>query len=541
MPEITSRDQTGNRMHLAPEQIEECLLQFHPRTEVDDQGLTRVIYEHSGQTFAFQGREETPLYPAIEQSQPVGIGREAFWMTHPNNQIPPTYKEEQKETMRALGLNDAAISEMESQDVLEWQDKRDKYLSYSSKLAEFQKANKDKDRHLIVERSLFGVIGLLKELNPEDPKWGQQLEKLAAGEYDDEALDIIDRITAVELSYEREDHGRELSMPVGEAVVVAALMGDEGAQKVVSGALEFQRDLDDKYRRSTILEQQQRLEGVEAFLPEDLVVVHATAYKPEKNDKGYQVQTLHDAVGYPRATIHTAINHKVDNVAFHSWDSQPYVLIAGFDQVVAANGSPNSINGADTWWSFNPGENMTFPDATLLAPGGDLEGLFVRQGDGSVLYKTEGVSPSDIEQGAEELGHNFIAKIESTLQDDKGDKVALSSEMGQLLVGQVIRDALVEKVIVQERGLELLRQSDDKSMEPETQTRLFAMAAQQGLNISGHLHAEDSGFMEGRLADGHDFAPLIRDPRFRRVAYASGMAEAGSRAREIYLLNRQLG
>lgn len=528
---------------LTPERVEEVALQFQPRTEVDDQGLTRTIFEHQGITFSFMGREETPVYPTVEHSRPTYLGRESDWMkTLKNNK--PSFTDEFKQSLFENDkYSEDEISGIESSKVEEWQKERARFTDFEHMLGELRHKNTESGEHLLVEQSAYGLYALLERLQPDNPRWKREREAIEANEYDDEALLVIDMVTALNaVGLKRNDtEEAKLHPPMGETVVLAAFMGDESAQSLAKQAVGLQEEKElakEERIRDEIVEYAEQLEAVEAFRPEDLVVVHATNYAPEASEDGFTVQTTHDGRGFPRPTIHTAINHKVESHVFGSWDNKDHVLIAGFDKMLDVDGSPNSINGADTWWARNPGERLTFPGATLIAPGGPQTEVFKRLDDGRVLYKTEGITTEDISTIDTVLGSGTQAQIEKALNDESGKHIDIASEAGQHIVANIIRDALVRIEITEVRGKQLLRQDDDKVMDEDTGKRLFKMAGQAGLKISGGLHngGSQEHEIERSVAQGKRvYSVEFEDPKVRRIAYASGMMSGGGTARQRYL------
>src|SRR3989344_1629403 len=97
LPPQKTPEPTGFEFAAAQQEVEEIALQFSPRVEVDDQGLTRTIFEYQGKTFSFQGRDETPEYPTVESSRPTYLGHESFWLTHPSKINPPEFDEAEVE------------------------------------------------------------------------------------------------------------------------------------------------------------------------------------------------------------------------------------------------------------------------------------------------------------------------------------------------------------------------------------------------------------------------------------------------------------
>lgn len=487
--------------------IDRELAALLPRTEIDDQGYTRLVLEHNGITFSFAGRQETPRFPTLEQSRTQRLGHQRW---------------------------NAPLDDFDDADELNAQQA---YQDYSDHLSELEQQNADAPEHLLIETSPLGIYSLLARLQPDNPKWASLAEAVGKNEYSDEVLHMIDMITGVNALYEEEHPEAKKQSPVGEALVVQALLGNQEASAVAERAVDRQSKLEAEALAVAKVDQQTALEryaGIEAFRPSDLVVVRVSAYEPHATSNGYEVQTAHDASGFPRATLHTTLNHTVESHMWGNWDNKDYVLIADFEDVLAANGSPKSLNGADTWWSRDPGETMQFPAGTLVAPGGDQDEL-MHEVKGKSTYKSEKITEEDVKEADMIFGQGASNRLLQALVDEEGSPIELSSEAGQRILANGLRDLLVQHEITVVRGKKYLPQTDEKYMPSDVSRRLSKMAAELDLAITGHLHADsDESYAENSVSRGGRYG-AYEDPKVRRVAYASGFMTTGGRDRLDYL------
>jgi hypothetical protein len=488
--------------NLSAESIEAIATKFGYHTELDQNGLTRQVYKLGDVSFSFVGREETPLYPAIEHSRPTRLGQEP-WRLHS-----PNHREEY-----AKEINEQA--------------------SYEPTLAQIHEQNQDLPEHFVAERSSYGIYLLLSRLQPENLHWQEQANAMSNNQYDAEVLKTIDMATAVNNFYSQEQIEGQHEPTLGEIVAVAVLLGDTEAQQIADQAVQLQREQEEAVIRSQLERMNTSSDQsvkTEAFKPSDLVVVHTTRYKPKETSDGYKVSTTHDVSGLPRSTVHTSLNHKVENDIWYGWDDADYALISPFDQMLATNGTPKSLNGADTWWTRNPGEPLLFPAATLIMPGGDQEELVVDTDQGQRKYKSGGLAQADIDN-ADTVMPGTREHIMESLQDPQGQAILIESPEGQRIIANALRDALIQQEIAVKRGLKVEKQYDDKHMTQEFNHKIYKMATELQLPLTASLHTtSEEAEVEIDVSRGirRDYAT---DPKVRRVAYASGFASGGGDAR----------
>jgi len=347
-------------------------------------------------------------------------------------------------------------------------------------------------------------------------------------------------ITAINQYYVNQVRDSALRPAFGEAIAVAALMGDNQAQLIADQAVQIQREQDIAFieQARAAVASREVSPDMEAFKPGDLVVVHATAYEPSETPDGFQVVTTHDASGFPRSTVHTSLNHKVDNAEMYGeWDSKEYVVIAGLGKVMQANGDPRSLNGADTWWTRDPGEPLNLPGATLIMPGGDQDKLVIEDGHRQ-MYKSTGFTDADIEQSDIILPGTSL-RIRKALNIEDGQPIPVESPDGQKIIANIIRDVLTWKEISVTRGLKVEAQEDDKFMPHEFNQRVYKMAKELKIPLTGTLHAESEESDVERDVSRGERKYYFEDPKVRRVAYASGFMAGGGNARKEFLRREQ--
>ena len=354
----------------------EALVQetLQPRLEQDNGGFQRKVYTLNGRTFAFKGREELPVYDTVYTSRSILLGENPNWV-------------EDQEFQRY-------ISDLEATQT-----------QYGA------------PEHYIVNKSILGVVDLAIRMGSTDTTLPQIREEIARGEYSERSLNLIDALLAS--NYINYTGFGNQSNTDAEAVVLLSLLGDSRAQSAVAEAVETMQLVDrEKIFTDSKLESEEK-----PLQPQDLCVVHATQYLPKSDENGYLVTTTFDATKGKvlRNSVHTALNHKVAGHMYGSWEDAGYVLIAPFQSMMRANGTPAVLNTVDTYWTANPGQPVKFEDATLVAPGGsEVRGLFEIRNDNLVVFKSGGLGTQDLIELADYIGNtgsldNFSRDIDSAL------------------------------------------------------------------------------------------------------------------------------
>lgn len=323
---------------------------LQPKIEKDNAGFERRVYTINGVTFTFKGREELPTYATLTGSRSALLGEAPNWV--------------------------------EAEDFQKYQEQ-----------LRLTQSQKEAPEHLVVNKTLLGVVDLAIRLGSKDATLPQLRDEITKGSYSPRSLLLIDALIASNYA----DFGGFGGKPNSgsEAVVLLSLLGDPQAQTAVAEAVETLR----RNEQSKQTNSERTKSSDEPLKPQDLCVVHATRYKPEgTEDGGFLVPTTFDATKGKvlRNTVHTALNHKVAGHMYGSWGDAGYVVISPFESMMRVNGVPTVLNTVDTYWATNPGEPLTFADGTLVSPGGrDIEGLFTEEGS-TVKFKSEGLDRQDL-------------------------------------------------------------------------------------------------------------------------------------------------
>lgn len=159
---------------------------------------------------------------------------------------------------------------------------------------------------------------LVEKLGNTDPSIRQIKDEIEKGIYSEKTLYFLDQVIAAD--YIDQNTFIKKANPYGEALVILSLLGDIQAKKIISQKidvmrkLDWERDQNFKLSQKEIIDRQEIYGKIEALDPSELVCVHTTRYKPVLDDtQEFIVSTTFDAAKrQPRNTVHTSLNHKVE-------------------------------------------------------------------------------------------------------------------------------------------------------------------------------------------------------------------------------------
>lgn len=345
-------------------------------------------------------------------------------------------------------------------------------------------------KHFLVNKTVFGVVELAIRLGSPDSTLAQVRDELANGIYSERAIQIIDMLVAsnfISGGYGEIDGNTQID---AEALVVMALTGNESAQVEVAQRIERLREQEQYQKESSTPE---RISGEEIFDPSTLVVVHATKYQPSIDKDGNAIiPTTFDATGgkIPRNSIHTTLNHKVQGHMYGSWGNAGYVVISPLTQMMEKNGVPDILNTVDTWWSRNPGEQLNFPNATVVSPGGGkIDGFYEIEGN-YVRFKSEGYTFNDLKA----LEQHISRAERSSYYFGQSIDESLISNFLIYTASELIKSSL-DLEMAEEKLREYLWGDDRYSSRPILLERLSSMDANLTLEERLRVVVEQSGVL----------------------------------------------
>lgn len=314
--------------------------------EVSVDGFVRPVFRIAGRRVAFRNRQELVDYPG-ETVTILG-----------NETEPP------------LDMNNLLTEATE----IEKSERRAKCESIINFNTEHNIKIDSPEKILIVPNTVLGLLEASVVLGRADLK--ALHDEVAAGNYGNPALaEITDGIIGV---IALDDEGK----PVPEydtsnyAIVLAALVGEEEAQRIVNFKKLAVREIEER-RVYKIAERKQSQQLDSEPLPlNHTALVHVTSHGVHVNGDGeveiFPTGQFDELVG--RSTVHYTINSVVcprsgimDETT--AWAADNSVIIGLLSDVMAATGrKPDTLKGVDTWYSLNPGESVRIPRATIIEP-----------------------------------------------------------------------------------------------------------------------------------------------------------------------------
>jgi len=496
---------------------------LQPHREHAEDGTDRVVFTDGTVSFSFKSPEEYPLYPTQQRSKTT-------LLTETSKR--PIYT-------------------------------GDPFGDYGREVVS-RAPKTEEGRHFTVDHTLTGMLRLAAELRPEDQPLHQLASEVQQGHYPERALLILDAMAAA--SYVNEE-GEIVYEPDanGDALVIESLLGNAEAQQQVAvriarlhkhdalKALADHTNRQDHY--AAFSESYSVPAGEKEPQPADFMAIHATEHRPKRDSAGrIMLQTRFDTVGFSRSSLHFSMNHLVESHTLGQFDNAACVVVTPFDKMLQANGTPKNIVGVDTWWTRNPGEAVTCPDATLVEPN-DFESdmLFVREGD-SLKYKVGNFTAENIDQlvtgFAKIEGSALLPYMPKQIKESIVSKAGSIGDVGLLLQAdpeakQAVVAALAEsqtedatarglRYLAKKLAVDTVLQEHDVDVffggEWSTSGESKIRALAKSLDTENSAHSETPEYrMEQQRHEKYrpsdavieDIASL--DPRSRRVLMASGI------------------
>jgi len=386
----------------------------------------------------------------------------------------------------------------------------------------------------------------LGELAP-DSRAARLYESIRAEDYNEDVLLYLDQINAA-VSYDTDlDRRSGEVQDAGFAIMLAALEGDESAQKLVDARLKkFQAD-----------HAAARLEATHGATPEEhaealkylegLAIVHSTKYDVQRNDDG---DVLLSAIGdhrrkdatignrYPRATLHFTLNGEVTGHLFGSWDQANTLIVTNLAKTVATGRLPYAMNTADTSFDLNPSEQLALPDAIVIRARNDMQGVYQQSGSDISYKHAEHYSEQDRRALTEQLN---IPRL--SVEDLSDEQIA--ARLRQYALDQALSQAGVTTGTV---GIE-----SNASSSSQLDTQVREVGRILGSEISLHTH-QPNARAEERITQQTEYSgsptrhytytlPLEASLPAQRMYVANGYLAPGSQipARELQTIHDSYG
>lgn len=195
----------------------------------------------------------------------------------------------------------------------------------------------------------------------------------------------------------------------GFAVFVAAMSGDSESMQMLDKKLsKYYEDFDAAQtdREQEIAHEQSMLESKgllkEPIPKNEVLLVHSTQHEIERDENGnitlYAAATKRED-RLPRSSVHFTANGEVESHSMGQWNNENRLIVANFEDVQESNGNPRMMSEVDTWYTLNPREGITLPNARVVEPSQLEEGLLLeKHGDTYKYHQSDSYTPSQIEQ-----------------------------------------------------------------------------------------------------------------------------------------------
>ncbi len=343
------------------------------RETIDKDGIMRPAYTIGGREVVFRTRQETPTY---EDSTVIVPGGE---------HVMPLPQES-------------------------WDDETMDYVKDDmSSIEEYVQNHQEGAPRIVVTNTPEGMLATAALLAPNEEdriRLKALEEKFTAGKtWDQDQKDIIDTMLAA-VSVDDTGEMRSIVDVEGWAVALAALSGDSYAEAIVAKrrvvliANEAARSSDPTRPDKMIAYREKNgLSEVEPVPIEQIALVHSTQYDVQRDAAGNIVLRTagqHREDKYPRASLHFTLNSRVGDVYAmgekQEWGDHQRIIVANFKEVIdSAHTLPNRMDGVDTWFTINPGQELALPGALVVEPVEETpSGALVEQTESGVLFNSSG-------------------------------------------------------------------------------------------------------------------------------------------------------
>lgn len=146
----------------------------------------------------------------------------------------------------------------------------------------------------------------------------------------------------------------------------------------------------------------------------EVLLVHSTPYDVGRDEDGNVMLYAASAKRpdrFPRSSVHFTANCEVKSHLLGSWGDSNKLIVANFEDVYDANGNPRVMSEVDTWYTLNPQEGLTLPNARVVEPS-KLESGAVLERDGDVYryHVAESYTTDQIER-IQELASRFKVPV----------------------------------------------------------------------------------------------------------------------------------
>lgn len=164
------------------------------------------------------------------------------------------------------------------------------------------------------------------------------------------------------------------------------------------------------YNAINSLEEAQGITALEQQYMSDInnyLAIHATRYLPPAHKDGAHYIPSTAMVrddGYPRSTVHFALNHIVEGHIGGNWSGMKYVIMTPFNDLMQDNGAPAELSMVDTYFSVNPDKGIILPKSYhIVRPGNLPAGKLYEIRGNTTIYKNENFTATEKQELLEQM------------------------------------------------------------------------------------------------------------------------------------------
>ena len=210
-----------------------------------------------------------------------------------------------------------------------------------------------------------GLLSAALEIKPNDKKLQMMLNNFKENKIGANEEKLLDEINAAVGINENLTAPSTINTD-GFALILSSLTGNKAAQKIISGRMPTLLDI----IQENLARTKSGWEGADnslSAMPSTIPVIRSSKYPFEFDKNGNIVFSplAHYAKYSARGTQHFTLEDVVKTHLQGQWADTEDMLVTRLDEMIKANGLPDNLYTADTWWNVGPGKQLVVPKGTF--------------------------------------------------------------------------------------------------------------------------------------------------------------------------------